>query len=112
MINEQFNFALDYRKYTKISLNYYLTNYADLKYTKVWSDEFLKEIKGEIKQNSIYYRLVKQGSVLTYLTFHIFTIFVILLMATMRQSILSLVYVVVLLLRLKNGSEVLNQRDI
>jgi sRNA-binding regulator protein Hfq len=68
-----------------------------MKYTKVWSDEFLSEVKREMKQNSIYFRIVKQGSMLTYLTLHIFTIFVILLMATMRQSLLSLIYVFMLL---------------
>jgi hypothetical protein len=46
---EQFNFALDYKKYTKLDLNYLLTNYVDMKYSKVWSDEFLSEVKKEMK---------------------------------------------------------------
>ena len=65
-----------------------------------------------MKESSSYYRIVKQGSVLVYLSFHIFTIFIILLMATMRQSILSLGYVFILLLKMKDAAEVLNQRSI
>jgi len=65
-----------------------------------------------MKERSSYYRIVKQGSVLVYLSFHIFTIFIILLMATMRQSLLSLGYVFILLLKMKDAAEVLNQRSI
>ena len=72
----------------------------------------MKEKKRELKTSSSYYRIVKQGSVLVYLSFHIFTIFIILLMATMRQSILSLGYVFILLPKIKDAAEVLNLRDI
>ena len=67
-----------------MDLNYLLTNYVDLKYQNIWSQDFLKKKKADIKANSTYYRIVKQGSILVYVTFHIFTIFIILLMATMR----------------------------
>ena len=93
-------------------MNYILTNYVDLKYPTIWSEEFLKQKKWEIKDNSSYFRIVKQGSQLAYICFHIFTIFLVLLMATMRQSIISLGYVLILLPRMKDGSEVLNQRNI
>jgi hypothetical protein len=72
----------------------------------------MKEKKREIKNNSPYFRVVKQGSVLVYLTFHIITIFTILLMAVMRQSLLSLGYVLVLLPRFKDAAAVLDQRSI
>jgi len=89
-----------------------LTNYVDLKYQSIWSEEFIKEKKAEIKKNCIYFRLVKQGSQLVYITSHIFTIFVVLLMAAMRQSLFAIVYVLILLPRMKDGAEVLKQRDI
>lgn len=89
-----------------------LTNWVELKYDHIWSQDFMKEKKQEIKDNSSYYRIVKQGSQLIYVTFHIFTIFIVMLMATMRQSILALGYVFILLPRMKEGSEVLNQRNI
>jgi hypothetical protein len=59
-------------------------SFVDLKYQSIWSEEFIKEKKSEIKKNCIYFRLVKQGSQLIYITFHIFTIFIVLLMAAMR----------------------------
>lgn len=96
----------------EISLNDILVNYIDLKYQEIWSLEFQKKIKREFKQLSPYFRIVKQGSVLTYLTFHIFTILVVMLLATVRQSIISLGYVIILLPRMKDGSEVLMQRDL
>ena len=40
------------------------------------------------------------------------TIFIVLLMAAMRQSIFGIFYVVILLPKMKNGAEVLKQRDI
>jgi hypothetical protein len=110
--DSQFKFAKKYNVENRKDLNYILTNYVDLKYQEIWSEQFLKEKKREMKFNSAYYRIVKQGSVLVYITFHIFTIFIILLMATMRQSILSLGYVFILLPRMKDGAEVLNQRSI
>ena len=72
----------------------------------------MKKKKREIKNNSAYYRVVKQGSVLVYLTFHIITILIILLMAVMRQSLLSIVYVFVLFPRFKDAAAVLDQRSI
>ena len=89
-----------------------MTAYVDLKYINIWSEDFMKEKKREIKNNCAYYRVVKQGSVLVYLTFHIITIFITLLMAVMRQSFLSIVYVAVLLPRFKDAAAVLDQRSI
>ena len=40
-------------------MNYVLTNYVDIKFQDIWSDEYLKEKKGEIKRNSSYFRIVK-----------------------------------------------------
>lgn len=97
--------------YDNVDLNYMLVNYCELKCDKVWSDDLLKEKKWELKQQSFYFRTVKQGSVLVYLTFHIFMIFVILMMTTVRRSIISFVYIVILLGRMKDGAEVLTQRD-
>lgn len=77
-------FAEKYNRENREDLNYILTTYVDLKYQHIWSDEFLREKKRELKNNSSYYRLVKQGSTLVYVSFHVFTIFVVLLMATMR----------------------------
>lgn len=81
---KQYEFALQYNNENSKDLNYTLTNYVDIKYQDIWSEEYLKEKKGEIKRNSSYFRIVKQGSQLVYLTFHIFTIFTVLLMATLR----------------------------
>lgn len=89
-----------------------LINYVDMKYDAIWSNDYLKVKKQAIKENSPYYRIVKQGSQLVYISFHIFTISIVLLMATMRQSIISLGYVLILLPRMKDGSEVLDQRNI
>ena len=72
----------------------------------------MKLKKREIKSNSTYFRIVKQGSVLVYLTFHIITIFIILLMAVMRQSLFSIGYVLFLLPRFKDAAEVLDQRAV
>ena len=93
-------------------MNYVLITYVDLKYNEMWSEDFIKEKKWEFKEMSTYFRLVKQGSILVYLSFHIIAIFVVLLMATLRQSFLSLVYVLIILPRMKDGSEVLIQRNI
>ena len=72
----------------------------------------MKEKKWEIKKNCVYFRLVKQGSQLVYISFHIFTILLVLLMAAMRQSLFAIMYVLILLPRMKDGSDVLKQRDI
>jgi hypothetical protein len=108
----QMKFANDYNRLNKRDLNYTLTNYVDLKYQEIWGEELLKEKKWEIKKNCIYFRLVKQGSQLVYITFHIITVFVVLLMAAMRQSVWAVMYVLILLPRMKDGAEVLKQRDI
>ena len=93
-------------------LNYHLINYVDIKYSTIWGEEFIKEKKWEIKKNCIYFRLVKQGSQLVYISFHILTILLILLMAAMRQSLFAAVYVLILLPKMKYGGDVLKQRDI
>jgi len=106
------DFANEYKQQNEIGLNDVLTNYVDLQYEQIWSHDFMKEKKQEFKDNNSYYRLVKQGSQLVYVSFHIFTIFIVMLMATMRQSIIALGYVLILIPRIKDGAEVLNQRDI
>ena len=111
LANENHDFALEYASQSKISLNYMLINYVDMKYDHIWSNDYIKKKKQEIKENSPYYRIVKQGSQLVYISFHIFTIYIVLLMATMRQSVISLGYVFILLPRMKDGSEVLDQRN-
>ena len=105
-------FAREYQYNNKKCLNYILTNYVDIKYDNIWSEDFIKEKKAEFKKNSNYFRIVKQGSILVYLTFHIFTIFVILFMAIMKQSIISLGYVLCLMFRLRDAAKVLDQRQI
>lgn len=91
-----------------MNLNYLLITYVDMKGDKIWSTENCKAKKWELKQRSIYFRLVKQGSQLVYFSFHIFMIFTILMMATLRQSFIALGYVVILLPRIKEGAEVLS----
>lgn len=108
----QYEFATKYNRLNRYDLNYYLTNYVDLKYQGIWGDDFLKEKKWELKKNSSYFRLVKQGSQLVYISFHIITIFVVLLMAAMRQSVLAIGYMFILIFRMKDGAEVLKQRDL
>jgi uncharacterized membrane protein len=98
-----------YKKETHQDMNDLLINYVDLKYTEIWSDEFLKKKKCDLKEQNFYFRAVKQGSQVIYLSFHVFTILIILFMATMRQSFIGLVYVFILLPRIKDGSEVLQQ---
>lgn len=46
-----------------------------------------------------------------YLCLHVIMIFFILLMATMRQSYLALLYAIILFPHLKDGADVLKQRD-
>jgi len=95
-----------------MDLNHILITYVDLRCDEIWSTTKCKEMKWELKEQSIYFRLVKQGSILVYLTFHIFTIFMIFLMVTMRQSLIALVYILILLPRIKEGAEVLSQRTL
>ena len=47
-----------------------------------------------------------------YLTFHVFTIFSVLMMAVLRQSFISIIYVLILLPSIKEGSEVLKQSTV
>lgn len=103
---------MKYNKINKHDLNYLMTSYIDIKYPTIWSTDFIKKKKWEIKENSLYFRLVKQGSVLVYLSFHIVMIFIVLLMSILRQSFLSIGYVFILVPRLREGAEVLKQRDI
>jgi hypothetical protein len=42
-----------------IDLNDKLITYIDLKYNQIWSTDFCKKIKWEIKELCIYFRLVK-----------------------------------------------------
>ena len=105
-------FAKEYNERNKVDLNEVLTTWVDLKYEEIWSHEFLKKKKQEIKDNNTYFRMVKQGSQLVYVCFHIFTILVVMLSATMRQSVLSLGYVLILLPFVKDGADVLKQRNI
>ena len=71
----------------------------------------MKRVKKEFKQQSVYFRLVKQGSVLIYLCFHIFTILIVLFMATLRQSIIALGYVLIVISTFTIASDVLMQRN-
>lgn len=83
-----------------------------MKYDDIWSFEKCRSVKMELKQQCVYYRLVKQGSILVYLTFHIFTILQILMMAALRQSFLAIGYVFIVLPYINDASEVLIQRNI
>ena len=85
-------------------------NYVDLKYVDMWSNELAREKKMDLKNRSIYYRLVKKGSVLIYLTFHVVTLLLVMLIAVIRQSVISLLYVLVLLPHLRTAAEVLTMR--
>jgi hypothetical protein len=87
-----------------------MTTYCDLKLNQIWSDDNIKNEKYMIKTSSFYFRAVKQGSIVVYLTFHIMTIFVVLIAALMRQSVQSIVYVMILLPHTRSGGEVLDQR--
>ena len=93
----QYKFAKDYNKNQELDLDQILIDYIDLKYDAIWSNKYCNHIKKTFKQQSVYYRLVKQGSILIYLCLHIFTVFLILLMAACRQSFIALGYVFVIL---------------
>lgn len=110
LAERQYEFAKQYERRNNPDLNDLLITYVDLKYDSIWSEDFCKAKKWEFKEQSLYFRLVKQGSVLVYLTFHVVTCLVVLLMGVLRQSFLSLGYVLILLPRMKDGSEVLRQR--
>lgn len=88
-----------------------LVNWLELKFDRVWSNDLLREKKWELKEECFYFRAVKQGSVMVYLSFHIVLCFIIMVMATVRRSLISFGYIAILLPRMKDGSEVLTQRD-
>lgn len=92
-----------------IDLNNILTTYVDLKYNAIWSAEKLKEVKWELKDGCTYFRLVKQGSILIYLTSHVFTMMLILFMAVIRRCYFSLGYVFMILPKIREGAHVLKQ---
>ena len=50
LAKDQYQFAREYQANNEYDLNYHLTNYVDIKYQTVWSDEFIKEKKWEIKK--------------------------------------------------------------
>lgn len=56
---EHLKFAEEYQNNNSKCLNYMMTNYVDIKYGNIWSEEVIKQKKGELKSNSNYYRLVK-----------------------------------------------------
>lgn len=105
---DEFEFS---KKYSDMDndLNEKLITYIDLKYKQIWSNDFCRKIKWQMKEASVYFRLVKQGSIVVYLSCHVFTILFILLMAVLRQSLISLGYVLLILPRLKDGADVLRQ---
>lgn len=84
--------------------------YVDLRNIGLWNDKKCREKKQELKRQSNYFRLVKRGSLLIYLIFHVFTIMVILLMATVRASIISFIYVLILMPHFGTAAEVLTMR--
>jgi hypothetical protein len=86
-----------------------MVNYIDLKYNEIWSNEFCRKKKGDLKEQNFYYRAVKQGSQLVYVSMHVVTILIVLFMAVLRQSFIALIYVMILLPRIKDASEVLDQ---
>jgi len=90
-----------------LDLNEKLITYIDLKYKQIWSNEFCRKIKWQMKEASIYFRIVKQGSIVVYLSFHVFTILCILFMAVLRQSFISLGYVLLILPHMKDSADVL-----
>ena len=50
----------------------------------------------ELKDNCVYYLIVRNAKVLVFTTMHIYTMMMILLMALCRRSIISLGYVITL----------------
>lgn len=107
LAERQFAIAEKYNKMTRVNLTDVLVAYVDLKFEKVWSDELCRKKKWEMKEQDLYFRLVKQGSQLVYISFHVVTIMVVMLMAVLRQSFLAIGYVLILLPRIKDGAEVL-----
>lgn len=59
---------------------------------------------------STSYRMVKQGSVLVYLTFHIVTIFAVMLASVLRKSVVSILYVLILIPHMRTAAEVLTMQ--
>ena len=104
---EQYKFAEEYNGKDQMDFTDLLIQHIDMNSSEIWSYDTIKAKKWEIKDNSTYFRLVKQGSILVYLSFHIFTIFTILCAACLRQTILAIIYVLILLPRIRYGAEVL-----
>lgn len=95
-----------------ISLDSFLVNYIDLKYNEIWSIPFMKKIKNQLKQQNIYYNIVKSGSQVIYLLYHINTICLILLLSIMRQSLVSVIYIIVIIWKIMfNSEDALKQRS-
>ena len=109
LANRQLLRGLAYAREARQDMNDVLVNYIDLKYTEIWSDEFCKKKKWDLKEQNFYFRAVKQGSQVVYLSFHVATILIVMFMAVLRQSFIALIYVLILLPRVKDGSEVLQQ---
>jgi len=107
MAEKQHEVSKEYNKPEQVNLTDVLTNYVDLESKIIWSAERLKDKKWELKDNSNYFRMVKQGSLLVYLSFHIFTIFIILLSSILKKSVLSFGYIIILIPKLGSGSGVL-----
>jgi hypothetical protein len=85
-------------------MNEILITYVDMKYQSIWSNEFCKKIKWQFKEQNIFFRLVKQGSLLSYISQHILTITMILFLAVCRQSLISIGYVLILIPYLKESA--------
>lgn len=43
----------------KIDLNDKMIQYIDLKSNHIWSDDYMKKIKGQFKEVNFYFRIVK-----------------------------------------------------
>ena len=96
-----------------ISLDSILVNYIDLKYNEIWSITFMKKIKKQLKQQNLYYNLVKDGSQAVYILKHIDAILLILLLSIMRQSLVSVIYIIVIVWKIMfNSEDALKQRSL
>jgi hypothetical protein len=86
LYKRQMIFAQNYRvRRIKQDLNRTLTAYVDLKsITSTFTDKMLRKKKQEMKELSIYYRMTKKGSAMTYLSLHILMFFLIFVSCTIR----------------------------
>lgn len=94
----------------QIDLQDIIITYIDLKYSQIWSNDFIKEVKWHFKEQDTYFRFVKQGSILAYMTFHVFTVLSIVLMAILRQSLIAFGYIIILIPNLHDAADILKQR--